>query len=73
MNKKHKNYDIVIEYAKSIIEGRKIACKETIQMCERFLRDLGNPKWDFNPKDAEFVIQIIENTFVHQKGEDMQG
>ncbi len=73
MSKKYKNYDIVIEYAKRVIEGRKTACKETIQMCERFLRDLGNPKWDFNPKDAEFVIQIIENTFVHQKGEDMQG
>ncbi|CAK7002191.1 terminase large subunit [Tissierella sp.] len=73
MNKKHKNYDIVVEYANSVIEGRKIACKETIQMCQRFLRDLENPKWDFNPKDAEFVIQIIEKTFVHEKGEDMQG
>ncbi len=62
-----------MEYAKSIVEGRKIACKETIQMCERFFRDIENPKWEFNPKDAEFVIQIIENTFVHQKGEDMQG
>ncbi len=73
MSKKYKNYDIVIEYAKRVIEGRKTACRETIQMCERFFRDLENPKWDFNPKDAEFVIQIIENTFVHQKGEDMQG
>lgn len=73
MNKKHKNYDIVIEYAKSIIEGRKIACRETIQMCERFIRDLENPGYDFNPKDAEFVIQIIENTFIHEKGEDMKG
>lgn len=63
----------MVEYANSVIEGRKIACKETIQMCQRFLRDLENPKWDFNPKDAEFVIQIIEKTFVHEKGEDMQG
>lgn len=62
-----------MEYAKSIIEGRKVACKETIQMCERFLKDLENPDYDFNPKDAEFVIGIIEKTFVHQKGEDMQG
>lgn len=71
--KENKNYDVVIEYAKSIIEGRKVACKETIQMCQRFLNDLENPAYDFNPKDAEFVIQIIENTFVHQKGEDMKG
>lgn len=62
-----------MEYANSIVEGRKVACVETIQMCERFLRDLKNKSYDFNPKDAEFVIQIIEKTFVHQKGEDMQG
>ncbi len=29
-------------------------------MCQRFKRDLENPKYDFRPKDAEFVIQIIE-------------
>ncbi len=68
-----KNYDIVLEYANSIIEGQKIACKEQIQGCQRFLNDLKNPAYDFNAKDAEFVIGIIEKTFVHQKGEDMQG
>mgnify|MGYP001944944288 CR=1 FL=1 len=62
-----------MEYARSIVNGTKVACKETKQMCERFLRDLKNDKYDFNPKDAEFVIQIIEKTFVHQKGEDMDG
>lgn len=70
---KFKNYDIVLEYAKSIVERRKVACKEIIQACERFFRDLENPAYDFNPKDAEFVIRIIEKTFVHQKGEDMEG
>lgn len=73
MNKKHKNYDVVMEYAHSIVERKKVANKETIQMCERFFRDLENDKYDFNPRDAEYVIQIIERTFVHQKGEDMQG
>ena len=70
---KPKNFDVVLEYARSVVEGRKIACKETRQMCERFLRDLENPAYDFRTKDPEFVIQIIEKTFVHQKGEDMQG
>ncbi|MDN4609131.1 terminase large subunit [Sporosarcina highlanderae] len=73
MNKEFKNYDIVFEYANSVIEKRKVANKETIQMCKRFFRDLKNPRYEFNPKDAEFVIQIIEKTFVHQKGEDMEG
>lgn len=67
------NFGVVLEYANSIIEARKVANRETIQMCQRFLRDLDNPKYDFNPKDAEFVIGIIERTFVHQKGEDMEG
>lgn len=70
---KYKNYDIVMEYANSVIEGRKVANKETFQACKRFLKDLENPAYDFNPKDAEFVIGIIEKTFVHQKGEDMEG
>lgn len=73
MNKTHKNYDVVFEYANSVIEKRKVANKEQIHMCKRFFRDLENPEYDFNPKDAEFVIQIIEKTFVHQKGEDMEG
>src|SRR5690625_3101687 len=62
-----------MEYATAVVEGRKVANKETIQMCKRFLRDLENPAYDFNPKDAEFVIGMIEKTFVHQKGEDMKG
>ncbi|MNR93722.1 Phage Terminase [compost metagenome] len=70
---KYKNYDVVMEYARSIIEGRKVANKEIIQACGRFIRDLDNQAYDFNPKDAEFVIGIIEKTFVHQKGEDMEG
>ncbi len=67
------NYEVVLEYANSIIEGRKVACVELIQGCQRFLNDLKNPNYDFNPVDAEFVIGIIEKIFVHQKGEDMQG
>lgn len=70
---KHKNYKEVMDYVESITSKKKLACKEIIQSCERFKRDLNNIKYDFNPKDAEFVIQIIEKTFVHQKGENMQG
>lgn len=67
------NYEIVMEYAKSIVERRKIACRELIQVCERFLRDLENPAYEFLPKDAEFVIGIIERTFVHAQGEQQDG
>ena len=73
MKKQFKNYDVVMEYANSIIEGRKVACKEVKQSCERFIRGLQDERYDFNPTNAEFVIQIIEKTFVHQKGESMEG
>ena len=67
------NWGTVKEYVDSILEGRKIACPELIQACERFRRDLDDPAYDFRPKDAEFVIRIIERTFVHMQGERMDG
>lgn len=72
-SKTFKNYDIVFKYAKSIVVGEKVACKELIQGCNRFFKDLDNPKYEFNPKDAEFVIQVIEKTFVHAQGEKLDG
>lgn len=71
--KKHKNEEIVLEYVRSIVEKRKIACKELILACQRFLKDLENKEYDFIPRDAEFVIQIIESTFCHQQGEKLDG
>lgn len=70
---KYPNYSEVIEYANNIIERRKIACRYQIKCCERFLNDLKNPEYEFNPKDAEFVIQIIESTFCHMQGEKLDG
>ncbi len=68
-DKKHgKNYLEVIEYAKSAVEGRRIACAENIQACQRFLSDLESGQYDFRERPAEFVIAIIESTFVHIKG-----
>jgi len=68
-----KNLPAVMEYARSIVEGRKIAGKELVQACQRFLDDLENPEYELRTKDPEFVIQIIERTFVHDKGEAIDG
>ncbi|WP_412758903.1 terminase large subunit [Niallia taxi] len=62
-----------MEYAYSIIEGRKPVNTEQKQGVERFLNDLKNQNYEFNPKDAEFVIGIIEKTFVHAQGEKLDG
>lgn len=57
-----------MNYAKSIVNGTKVACKETIQAAQRFLDDLQDERYELRAKDAEFCIQIIEKTFVHIKG-----
>ena len=64
----HKNLEVVLNYANNIISGKKIACKETIQAAQRFLDDLEDSRYELRAKDAEFVIGIIEKTFIHIKG-----
>lgn len=71
--KKYKNWDIAFGYAEDIVSGKLVANKYRIKGCQRFLDDYRSEKYDFDPKDAEFVIQIIENTFCHQQGEDKDG
>ena len=70
---KYPNSRVVEEYVSSILEGRKNACPEQVQACERYRRDLDNPAYEFRLADAEFVIRIIEKTFVHQQGERLDG
>lgn len=67
------NWLSVKAYVDSIISGKKIACKMLKLACERFYRDLQNPNYDFEPKNAELVIAIIEQTFTHRQGETIDG
>ena len=64
---------MVLEYAQSIRDGKKIACHELQQAVARFFSDLGNPAYDFRCKGPEFCIQIIEKTICHQQGEKLDG
>lgn len=73
MSCNNENLAIVMEYANSIVKLKKIAGKEIEQACQRFLDDLKNEQYDFKERDAEFVIKIIEKTFVHDKGERLDG
>lgn len=71
--KQGKNWPIVLEYAESIRDGRKIACDELRQAVDRFFRDLENPDYWMDYKDPEFCIGIIEKTLCHQQGERLDG
>nr|UCS96232.1 MAG: terminase large subunit [Caudoviricetes sp.] len=73
VKKKYKNWDIVFGYVEGIISGTIVANKYRVKGCERFLKDLENPIYDFIPDDAEFVISIIESTICHQQGESLDG
>jgi phage terminase large subunit-like protein len=68
MTKKNLHLEEVMDYANGVVSGTIIANKDRVLACQRFIDDLENDKWDFRPKDAEFVIRIIEKTFVHIKG-----
>ena len=67
------NKSIVDSYVEGIIAGRIIACKELIQACQRYKNDIASELWDFKPKEAEDIINIIEKTFVLLQGEDLEG
>lgn len=67
------NQEIVQAYVDAVLSGEKPACPELIQACQRYKRDLENQEYDFRPRDAEFVIRIIETTFVHMQGERLDG
>lgn len=70
---KGKNWPIVLAYAESIRDGRKVACKELKQAVDRFFADLENDEYELAPKGPEFCIQIIEKTLCHQQGEKIDG
>ncbi len=62
-----------MQYVDDVLSGKKIACEELRQGCQRFMSFMDREDIEFSPKDAEFVIQIIEKTFVHLKGEALDG
>jgi len=69
----YRNWNTVFDYANDCISGKRVANKYRIKACERFLKDLENPDYEFIPDDAEFVIRIIESTICHRQGEDREG
>ena len=59
----------VDSYVNGVLSGEIIACREIVQACERYQRDLQNTRWDFRPEPANEIIAIIETTICHKQGE----
>lgn len=68
-----KNFEIALEYAQSIVDGKKIACEENRFAAKRFLNDLERDDLDFRQDQFDFVIGLIQGTIAHQQGEDLKG
>ena len=68
-----RNFEVALDYAQSITDGKKVACKENKQAAERFIKDLKRNDLEFRQEQFDFVIGLIENTITHQQGEDLLG
>ena len=71
MTESYKN--IAAKYAKDVTSGKKLAGKEVIMACQRYLDDLKRPEFKLDTKAPDFVINIIQKVMVHKQGEDING
>lgn len=62
-----------IEYAKAVTSGAKIAGREIVMACQRFLDDMSREDLELHTREPDFVCGIIEKLMVHKQGEDLSG
>lgn len=65
--------DIAIQYAKDVVAGKKIAGKQVVEGCQRFLTDLKRKDIKLHTHEPDAVISLIETLMVHKQGEDITG
>ena len=65
-------YSRATAYARAVVAG-KIVAGNNKRECERFLADLKRDDLVIKKKDADFVCGFIEQVFVHEKGEALDG
>lgn len=62
-----------VQYAKDVCSGKKLAGKEVVLACGRFLKDMERKDLTIRTKEPDFVIGIVERLMVHQQGEAIDG
>lgn len=60
-------------YVSGVLSGEIVSCEEIVLSCQRYMRDLENPKWEFRGEPACEVVAIIETMMCHQQGEFLDG
>ena len=64
---------VALAYARAVTSGKKIAGKEIVQSCARFLKDIERDDMELRSREPDLVISIIEKTMVHKQGETLTG
>lgn len=64
---------VALAYARAVTSGEKIAGKEIVQSCARFLKDIERDDMELRSREPDLVISIIEKTMVHKQGETLTG
>ncbi|WP_347566896.1 hypothetical protein [Niallia circulans] len=67
------HFKVALEYAESIVSGKKVACKENCLAAKRFLNDLDKDVYEFRQDQFDFVVDLIQGTIAHQQGESLLG
>lgn len=65
--------DTAVGYAEDVVSGKKVAGKEVMLGCQRFLDDLKREDLELRTHDPEFVIGVIEKLMVHKQGDAIDG
>ena len=65
-------YSRACAYARDVVAGKRKA-GNNFRECVRFLADLKRDDLTLRKKDADFVCGFIEQIFVHEKGETIDG
>ena len=65
-------YTRAVKYARDVVAGKRKA-GNNFRECVRFLADLKRDDLELRKKDADFVCGFIEQIFVHEKGEEIDG
>lgn len=63
----------VLAYANGVCDGSITANEDRVLGCQRFLDMIDGGQYEIKTKDADFVIGIIEATFKHRQGQDLEG
>ena len=66
------HFPVALDYARRTAAA-PWTCEDERAACRRFLADLEDPRWAFDPTLPEYLILTIETLFVHRKGEDQKG